>query len=96
MSAKNTDYIKDVLMKMVELEFPFITNIVVVYKGTFNDINYYNIFMHVNSEVTPIDYESSNPMTYIRQLGKYFLNDNDDIISIMYLDTNFNSDTIYC
>jgi hypothetical protein len=51
--------------------------------------------MHVNSKVMPVDYESSRPMTYIRELGKYFLNENDDIISIMYLDTNFNNDSIY-
>jgi|LakMenE01Jun11ns_1017448.scaffolds.fasta_scaffold9757881_3 hypothetical protein len=95
MSDENTDYIKNVLMKMVEVEFPFITNIVVKHKSTWNNVNYYNIFMHVNSKVMPVDYESSRPMTYIRELGKYFLNENDDIISIMYLDTNFNNDSIY-
>ena len=96
MSTKNTKHIKDILMKMVETEFPFITNIVVKHKSTYNNINYYNIFMHVNSKVMPVDYDSSRPMTYIRELGKYFLNENEDIITIMYLDTNFNNHSIYC
>jgi hypothetical protein len=91
MNTKNTNYIENVLTKMVKLEFPFITNIVVKGKFTHNDVNYYRIYMYVNSKVMPIDYESSRPMIYIRRLGEYFLKDNDIIFSVMYLDTNIDT-----